>query len=209
MYKAILLDVFGTLVVDDDGPYIAELAAIAGVSPAQLEQEWNASLWAMADGAHGPAFRTLADLNASSLAEAFPVRLPARPFGPPELFPDAVPFLAALDVPVCLVSDADRAPLTAILETLNITVDHVVTSEDARAYKPRPEPFRMALARLGLGPADVIHVGDSPASDLVGAAAMGIATAFVNRAGRPAPDGVHPTRTVSRLTDLLPYLTAR
>src|SRR5690242_17938812 len=113
VYKAILLDVFGTLVVDDDAPYILP----EGVSPAEFDREWNARLWAMADGAHGPAFRTLADLNASSLAETaghFGIRVPARPFGPPVLFDDAAPFLAALDVPVCLVSDADRAPLTDI-----------------------------------------------------------------------------------------------
>jgi len=50
--------------------------------------------------------------------------------------------------------------LQAVLNHHGITVDIVVTSEDARAYKPRPEPFRLALQRLGLAATDVIHIGD-------------------------------------------------
>ncbi|MBM2616122.1 HAD family hydrolase [Actinoplanes sp. LDG1-06] len=208
MYKAILLDVFGTLVVDDDSPYVSQLADLAGVPAASVAQVWESHLWAAADGAHGVGFRTLADLESASLALTaahFGFVLPPRPVPPAALFPDAAPFLAALSVPVCLVSDADRNHLVGLLASLGVTVDHVVTSEDARAYKPRPEPFEMALSLLGLTAAEVIHVGDSPASDLIGAQELGIATAFVDRSGCAVlPPGVRPTVTVNRLTDLLP-----
>jgi 2-haloacid dehalogenase/putative hydrolase of the HAD superfamily len=209
VYEAVLLDVYGTL-VRDDGAWEAEVAALiagrAGIDPADVEAEWTAQLWAMADAAHGDAFRTLADLSTASLAATAAhfgvslgtVRLPS---GRPPLYPDSTPFLAALDLPVCLVSDADRDSLDAVLAHHGIRVTAVVTSEDARAYKPRPEPFRLALQQLGLTAADVLHVGDSPVADVAGAAALGIATALVRTA-----TASEATYTADTLTDLLPVL---
>jgi len=110
---------------------------------------------------------------------------------------------------VCLVSDADRDDLAAVLTRHGIVVEAVVTSQDARAYKPRPEPFRLALARLGLGAGDVLHVGDSPGSDVAGAQALGIDTALVERAGSRPPAGVEPRYRVASLTALLPLLGQR
>ncbi|MFI7601847.1 HAD family hydrolase [Actinoplanes sp. NPDC049681] len=214
-YKAVLLDVYGTLVRDDD-PWardaVALVAGLARTGPDVVAREWEARIWAMADIAHGRDFRTLAELDAGSLAETaahFGVRadVPARSGHLPPLFDDALPFLAAVQVPVCLVSDADTDSLAAVLDHHGIAVQHVVTSEDARAYKPRPEPFRMALQRLGVGAADVIHIGDSPAADVAGAAALGIDTAFVRRGGRRLPPHLTATHTVATLTALLPLLT--
>ncbi|AGZ42594.1 HAD family hydrolase [Actinoplanes friuliensis] len=82
-----------------------------------------------------------------------------------------------------------------------------VYSEDARAYKPRPEPFLLALAQLGLTTADVVHVGDSPAADITGASALGIDTAFVRRGSRRLPEGLTATHTIGTLTELLPLLS--
>jgi len=220
MYAAVLLDVFGTLVEDDD-TWAVEAASLvadlAGVEADAVAREWSDRIWAMADTAHGAGFQRLADLNVSSLTDTathFGVRVDAdqlRRRQPafwlrPQLFADSRAFLAAVDVPVCLVSDADRHSLEVLLAHHRIAVDEVVTSEDARAYKPRPEPFQLALRRLGLAPADVIHVGDSPLSDITGANDLGIDTAFLNRDGRRLPDGLTATYTVDTLTALLPIL---
>nr|WP_205863024.1 HAD family hydrolase [Planosporangium thailandense] len=215
-----MLDLYGTLVHDDDtqvdeaATVVADLAA---VTPDVVAQEWYTRICAMADAAHGPDFRHLAELNLSSLTDTaahFGVRVDARQicrrqmefWRRPPLFPDSRPFLAAVDVPVCLVSDADRDDLEAVLALHQITVDTLVTSEDARAYKPRPEPFQLALQRLGLTAADVIHVGDSPSSDIAGASQVGIDTAFVSRDGRRLPAHLAATHTVDTLTALLPAL---
>jgi FMN phosphatase YigB (HAD superfamily) len=65
-----------------------------------------------------------------------------------------------------------------------------VTSQAVRAYKPRREPFDRALALLGLSAHQVIHVGDSFGSDMVGAHEVGIPTLWINRKRRsqPIPD---------------------
>ena len=211
MYRAILLDVYGTLVRDDEDwaeELCAHVATVAGVPLPAVAAEWQRRLYASADVAHGAGFRTLDDLMLGSLGETaahFGVRLEPvdRPRPCPALFDDSLPFLDAVNVPVCLVSDADRDELAAVLAFHGISVAEVVTSEEARAYKPRPEPFRLALARLGVNPADVVHIGNSPSTDVAGAAALGIDTAFIDRVGEGP---VAATYTARSLTELLPQL---
>jgi len=213
----VTLDVYGTLVRDDDAQVAevaGQIAALAGTDPRAVAREWSRRVWRLAETAHGAGFRRLADLNVAALAETasrFGVRVDAAGLWHqasrlPPLFADSIPFLAAAGVPVCLVSDADRDSLHAVLAHHRITVDAVVTSEDARAYKPRPEPFRMALRRLGVPAAGVVHVGDSPAADVAGAAALGLDTVFVSRDGRHPPPRPPATHTVTMLTALLPLL---
>ena len=71
---------------------------------------------------------------------------------------------------------------------LGIDWSVVVTSEQAGAYKPDPRPYRAALDRLGLAPAEVLFVAGS-GYDLFGTAAVGLPTVWHNRVGLPAPDG--------------------
>jgi FMN phosphatase YigB (HAD superfamily) len=62
----------------------------------------------------------------------------------------------------------------------------VVSSEQARAYKPHPRPFRMALHRLGLEPDEAVHVGDDPGEDRAGARAAGLEARLVGEEGLAA-----------------------
>ncbi len=80
---------------------------------------------------------------------------------------------------------------------------HLVTSESCRSYKPRPEMFLRGLEKLRCERTDVLHIGDSFASDVVGAQQLGIDTAWVNRKGRPLPDNTQePTFTLANLREL-------
>ncbi|HET9655749.1 MAG TPA: HAD-IA family hydrolase [Kineosporiaceae bacterium] len=221
MYRGILLDLYGTLVHDDEEllpPICTRVAERAAVDPAAVAREWFLRLHQEADLAHGEAFRTLADLNLGSLEGAaahFGERVDARDlcreqmafWRHPPLFGDSLPFLREVGIPVCLVSDADRDDVSAVVALRGITVEAIVTSQDARAYKPRAEPFRLALTRLGLDAREVLHVGDSPASDVAGAQALGIDTALVDRGGHRQLAGTRPTYVVESLTALLPRLS--
>ena len=62
--------------------------------------------------------------------------------------------------------------LLADLEILD-AFDTVVVSAEERLEKPDPSVFRVAFARLGVAPADVVHVGDSYGHDVVGAQRAG------------------------------------
>ncbi len=77
--------------------------------------------------------------------------------------------------------------LEAAINFHGLTIDLLVISEDVRAYKPRPEPFHLALDLLGLAPTQVLHIGDSLTADVRGANALGIPVAWVNRKAKTTP----------------------
>jgi putative hydrolase of the HAD superfamily len=82
---------------------------------------------------------------------------------------------------LAVVSNFDQR-LHGLLEGLALArwMDLVVVSSQAGAAKPSPEPFRQALAGLGLGPDQAWHVGDSP-EDAEGARAAGLRCLLVRR----------------------------
>lgn len=51
-----------------------------------------------------------------------------------------------------------------------------IYSMDVGHAKPRPEPFRAALAALGVAPSDALHVGDIERTDVAGALGVGMRT---------------------------------
>jgi len=56
--------------------------------------------------------------------------------------------------------------------------DAVVTFDDTGVRKPAVEPFHLVLEKLGVEPSEAIMVGDWAERDMVGAAAVGMRTAF-------------------------------
>ena len=55
-----------------------------------------------------------------------------------------------------------------------------LNAENIGIGKPHPAMFEQALERLELSPDQVIHVGDNPDDDIVGAQKLGIHTVWVN-----------------------------
>jgi 2-haloacid dehalogenase len=78
----------------------------------------------------------------------------------------------------------------------------VATAESAGFYKPRPEPYKLALKLLGTDPARTLFVAGS-AADVPGATAVGMPVYWHNRAGLPAVDRVRSMRMERTLTPLL------
>ena len=115
-------------------------------------------------------------------------------------------FLVSCPVPVCVVSNIDRADLDAAIRHTGLELPLSVTSEDARSYKPRPELFEVGLHQLGLQHHEVLHVGDSWSSDIVGATTLGIGVAWVSEPQRAVPDDAKIVHRCTDLRDLLPLI---
>jgi len=99
------------------------------------------------------------------------------------VFPEVGGVLAAASregLRLAVVSNFDRR-LHRILAELGLGFEFVLTSADARARKPDPAIFRLALARLGLRPGEVLHAGDCVAADVTGARAAGIGAFHLDR----------------------------
>jgi HAD superfamily hydrolase (TIGR01493 family) len=56
---------------------------------------------------------------------------------------------------------------------VGVEFDVVVTAEAAGAYKPQPEPYRLALERLSVQPSRALFVAGSP-RDIAGARGVGM-----------------------------------
>lgn len=218
MIDAVLLDFYGTVVHEDDVIVDRICATIRQSAKVGVtEQEIGTYWWGVfSDGfkrSYGADFQTQRDLEVASLAqtvERFGAECDADELSRslfahwerPSMFDDAVQFLESVDVPLVVVSNIDRCDIEAAIDYHGLKFEHVITSEDIRSYKPRPELFVAGLAAVDC-PADrALHVGDSLTSDLAGAHELGIPVAWINRTGKPSPVSAGPTFEAQSLADL-------
>lgn len=203
----IFLDLYGTLTSGDRAAVESTCEAIVrdtGVrlSAHELSITWGDRFLNSLDFHSGEAFLTLRDLEEKTLRETMSalgvaiepqryVDMLMHYWQNPPIHDEVHEFLRSIGVPICLVSNADRADAVAALRRHEIRLHDVVTSEDARSYKPDPGIFEYALRRTGWQRERVIHVGDSLHSDIGGAKLAGLRSAWLNRAHRIHDIGTH------------------
>ena len=85
---------------------------------------------------------------------------------------------------------------------VGIEFDTVVTAETAGAYKPQPEPYRLALERLSVQSSRALFVAGSP-PDIAGARRAGMDVCWHNRRRLPLGDREPPLAEVESLEPLL------
>ncbi len=99
-------------------------------------------------------------------------------------FPDTLPALArlSLDYPLASLTNGN-----ADLELIGIGHHFTakIYAKDHGVPKPHPEIFHAACSALQCEPGQVLHVGDSPEHDVLGAGEAGLKTAWLNRRGDP------------------------
>jgi 2-haloacid dehalogenase len=108
---------------------------------------------------------------------------------------------------LAIISNVDDDLFAATPPKLGVAFDHVITAQQARAYKPSLKVFRTAQEKLDVAPERWLHVGQSIYHDVIPAKSLGIATVWVNRPSlRP---GAGAARAASGQPDLqVPNLSA-
>lgn len=103
-----------------------------------------------------------------------------------QLYPDSLPALQRIGAQRALASLTNG---NADLERIGLRAhfDHHISARDTGTPKPDPRIFLAAAERLGVTPTQILHVGDDPELDVVGAREAGLRTAWINRAGHPWP----------------------
>jgi FMN hydrolase / 5-amino-6-(5-phospho-D-ribitylamino)uracil phosphatase len=82
--------------------------------------------------------------------------------------------------------------------------DGHVTASAAGAAKPDARIFGHLLQIAQVEPIEVLHIGDDPLADVIGATRAGMQAVWLNRESRPWPNEfAPPLRTVSTLADIL------
>ncbi|GIW39558.1 MAG: hypothetical protein KatS3mg076_0135 [Candidatus Binatia bacterium] len=102
---------------------------------------------------------------------------------------------------VGLVSNFDHGPTARrILEEGGVAgfLEPVVVSDEVGWRKPSPTIFEAALRSLGLRPDEVLFVGDSPLEDIHGARQMGMDAVWLDSTGRLYPGDLLPPTYVFR-----------
>ena len=86
--------------------------------------------------------------------------------------------------------------------------DHVITAQQAGAYKPSLKIFELALSRIGIPANRILHVGQSIYHDVIPAQSLGLGHCLgeppfaASRSGRSEISQGRPDLEVSSLADL-------
>ena len=94
-------------------------------------------------------------------------------------------------VPVVVLTNGITVIQKARMARSPITqwISRMVISQEAGASKPDPRIFEIALD--GVASSDALMIGDSAASDVLGANRAGVPVCWFNPKGKTLPDGVH------------------
>jgi len=90
------------------------------------------------------------------------------------------------------------------IHKLNDHFDLCLFSSEVRFRKPRKEIFEIAIKKLNVRPQMVLHVGDSPETDVLGAYLAGVWSVYYDPEKRGYPDDLPPPNfVISHLYDVL------
>ncbi|MCZ4513066.1 haloacid dehalogenase type II [Streptomyces sp. ActVer] len=221
--EVIVFDILGTMVDEPGGLRAAIRDAVPGVDGESVEQ--LLTVWQdhveheqqrIAEKGRAYANTEVIDREAAQLVAdraglTDPVAIARLAAASQRLKPwgDSVAGLARLArrFPVLGLSNASRATLLRLNAHAQLGWHQALSAEDARAYKPAPEVYRLALDAAGCPPERVLMVA-AHAWDLRGAQAVGMRTAYVCR---PVGDPSASTDTFnwrsSSLDELVTELT--
>jgi 2-haloacid dehalogenase len=107
-----------------------------------------------------------------------------------------------------ILSNGSPRMLDAVVRNAGLAsrLEHVLSVDALRIYKPHPSVYAMACVQLGVDAAEVGFVS-SNYWDIAGATAFGFRTFWINRAGvMPDELGLRPFGILASLTDLPPLL---
>ena len=211
--RGYVFDAYGTLfdvhsVVEAGRAVTADPVALSTLwRQKQLEYSWLRSLmgryedfWAVTEAALRYAVRrleiTAGETQLAALMDAY-LHLAC--------FPDVRDALSRLAPrPRAILSNGAPAMLEAAVRSsaLQPLLDHVISVDRVRVYKPAPAVYALAPAALGIDAGELLFVS-SNAWDVAGAKAFGYRVAWCNRLGAPEEHlGVRADHVIATLSEL-------
>ena len=192
--RALVFDVFGTLVDWRSAIARAFRASGAPRDPEELADDWRARYrpilaevndgarpWGDFDELHHVTLDALLAERGIDLGSEERVRL-VDAWHELDPWPDVRTGLDALRRRhvTATLSNGHLALLVDLARHGDLRFDCILSAELAQAYKPAPEAYRTAARLLALEPSEVMLVAAHP-WDLAGARNAGLRTAFINR----------------------------
>lgn len=134
-----------------------------------------------AGGDHRDAFALLGAHDWAGRQDAFEARYGG--FRPGDLYPDALPSLAALRAAGDGVAVMGNQPAVRSdeLRALGVDADIVAMSEELGVEKPDPAFFAAVVSATGAAPGDIAYVGDRVDNDVLPSRAAGLRPVWLRR----------------------------
>ena len=218
MIKAIFLDYTGTILQEDSWQMKEVQHRVCAASTCRDEDDllarFHTHLKAWEEQSVGETYRdadevvtcTFQSLGEEiTMTEDIPslMKLMRSFWADGTFFPDVAPFFALCPLPIYIISNNGEDYVRKAMAKHGLTPGGYICADHVRAYKPARSLFERALEVSGCAPHEVLHVGDSYDSDVMGARSAGIRPIHLQRKGGPAREGV---TTISSLTHLIPLL---
>ena len=119
------------------------------------------------------------------------------------VFPDARIFFDRCPVPIYIITNNGLPYMEQALRHNGLKAAGVVSADTARAYKPHREIFDEALRASGCIPGDIVHIGDSYDTDVVGARGVGIRPVLLLRGRTQQHDDVDAADSMNQALELV------
>ena len=211
--RGYVFDAYGTLfdvhsVIEAGRAITADPEALSATwRQKQLEYTWLRALmgryedfWAVTEQALRYAVRRLGlRVSGPEIARLMEAYLTLAPFS------DARRGLERLHgAPRAVLSNGAPRMLDAVVRSSGLAplLDHVISVDAAKTYKPSPEAYALGPRVIGVPAAELLFVS-SNAWDVAGAKAFGYRVAWCNRSGAPTEElGVGPDIVITNLDEL-------
>ena len=174
----------------------------------QLEYTWTLTLagryldfWTLTERALDFAFARCPSVDASLKPKLLDAYLTLAAFADAR---DVLRGLKRRGEATAILSNGSPQMLAAAVATAGIggDLDEVLSVDAIRVYKPRPEVYALVTERFRVAPGEVVFAS-SNRWDVMGAAAFGFRTAWVNRAKMPEEYGPAPAAVLADLDGLM------
>jgi 2-haloacid dehalogenase len=123
-------------------------------------------------------------------------------FGPFSEVPDALRALKRR-YEIAIISNTDDDLIEHNIANIGVEFDHVITAQQAKAYKPSRETFEYAYRAMDIDPAAVTHVAQGWEYDLIPTRDLGLKRrVWINRFGHRGSAAYQPYDELSDLSTL-------
>ena len=119
------------------------------------------------------------------------------------LFPDARDFFEQCPAPIYIITNNGLSYMEQALRRNGLKAAGVVSADTAHAYKPHREIFDAALRLSGCMPDEVVHIGDSYDTDVIGARSAGIRPVLLLRGHERQYDNVATVNDLAQALELI------
>ena len=142
---------------------------------------------------HGLEYR---ESDGDALVEAVPT------FGPFPEVPDALRALKSR-YEIAIISNTDDELIARNIANIGVEFDHVITAQQAGAYKPDRQTFEHAYKTIGVAPSQVIHTAQGWEYDIIPTRGLGLRRrVWINRYGGRGSTAYQPYDELPGLSGL-------